>query len=663
MAFSQENSILAVTTPFGADKLLLVSFFGEERISSLFRFDLEMVGADKALDFTQVVGKGVTVKVQLSGGKFRYFHGIAGRFVQAGRAGKLTTYRAELYPWFWLLTRTKDCRIFQEKSAPEIIEELFNEFGFSDFKNELSGSYAKREYCVQYQESAFHFISRLMEDEGIFYYFKHEDGKHTLVFSDDSSACPDCPDFDGAKYTGPVHSGLNEQSIIECTVEQQVVPGSYAMTDYNFETPSTSLLANADGEGGNLKMFEFPGIYLQKGDGEARAKLRIEAEEALGKRLRGKSMCRAFSAGHAFALSEYDRDDANTDYILRSVVHTGTHEKYSNTFEAFPKATPFRPPRLIQKPFVPGAQTALVVGKSGEEIWTDKYGRVKVQFYWDRKGEKNEKSSCFIRVAQTWAGKSWGALFLPRIGQEVLVTFISGDPDRPLITGSVYNAEQTVPYGLPDNQTKSTILSRSSKEGSAGNEIRFEDKKDSEEFYMHAQKDMKLLVENDWTITIKNDKTETVKNNVTVKVEEGNESLTISKGNRSVEVTKGNETYKVKGKRDTTIEGDETQTNKAKFTQDVTGDYTLKVKGNLLIDVTGKVTIKSAQDMQIKSGMALKMESGMDFEQKAGMNMTSKAGIAMKIEGGVSFEMKGAAMGTVDGGGMLTVKGGMVKIN
>ncbi len=663
MAFSQENSILAVTTPFGADKLLLVSFFGEERISSLFRFDLEMVASDKALDFKKIIGKGVTVKVQLSGGKFRYFHGIAGRFVQAGRAGKLTTYRAELYPWFWMLTRTKDCRIFQEKSAVEIIEELFNEFGFSDFKNECSGSYSKREYCVQYQESAFNFISRLMEDEGIFYYFKHEDGKHTLVLSDDSSACPDCPDFDGAKYTGQQHSGLNEQSVIECTVEQQVVPGSYEMTDYNFETPSTSLLAKADGEGGKLKMFEFPGTYLQKSDGESRAKLRIEAEEAYGKRITGKSMCRAFSAGHAFALSEYDRDDANADYIIKSVVHSATHQTYSNTFDAFPKDVPFRPPRLMLKPFVPGAQTALVVGKSGEEIWTDKYGRIKVQFYWDRKGKKDEKSSCFIRVAQSWAGKSWGALYLPRIGQEVIVSFLSGDPDRPLITGSVYNAEQTVPYALPDNATKSTLLSRSSKKGDAGNEIRFEDKKDSEEFYMHAQKDMKLLVENDWTITIKHDKTETVKNNVTVKVEEGNESLTIAKGNRTVEVTKGNETYKIKGTRTTTVEGDETYTNKANFTQDVKGDYTLKVKGNLLIDVTGTVTIKSAKDMTIKSGMGLKVEAGMDMEAKAGMNMKLKAGIAMKIEGGVSFELKGAAMGTVDGGGMLTVKGGLVKIN
>lgn len=663
MALSQKNSILAVTTPFGADKLLCTSFFGEERISSLFRFDVELLSPERALDFTKVIGKGVTVKLALSGGKFRYFHGICGRFVQAGRSGKMTTYRAELYPWFWLLTRTKDSRIYQEKKAPEIIEDIFGELGFSDFKNDLSGSYVKREYCVQYQESAFNFISRLMEEEGIFYYFKHEDGKHTLVLSDDVSSAPPCPDFKGAKYTGPQHSGANEQSVTECTVEKRVVPGSFAMSDYNFETPSTSLLATADGAGGKLKMFEFPGNYLQKSDGEALAKIRIEAEEAVETRLAGKSLCAPFSAGHSFALKEYDRDEANTDYVIRGVVHMSTHETYSNTFEGILKDKPFRPPRVSEKPLVAGAQTALVVGKSGEEIWTDKYGRIKVQFYWDRKGKKDEKSTCFIRVAQGWAGKGWGSIFIPRIGQEVVVTFLSGDPDRPLITGSVYNAEQTVPYALPDQQSKSTILTRSTKKGSKGNELRFEDKKDSEELYMHAQKDMKVEVENDWTITVKHDRTMSVKNNHKVTIEEGNESLTVSKGNRTVEVTKGNEKYSVKGTRDLKVEGDESRVNKSSYKQDVTKDYTLTVKGNLLIDVTGTVTIKSAKAMTIKSGMDLNTEAGMKANTKSGMDMTIKAGMNMNIEGGIGFKVKGAAMGTVDGGGMLTVKGGLVKIN
>jgi type VI secretion system secreted protein VgrG len=663
MAFSQENSILAVTTPFGADKLIVTRFHAEERLSALFRFDLEMVAMDRALDFTQIVGKGVTVKLTLSAKKFRYFHGIVGRFVQAGRAGKLTSYRAEVYPWFWLLTRTRDSRIFQEKSTPEIIEEIFGELGFSDFKNSLSGTYAKREYCVQYEESAWSFISRLMEDEGIYYFFKHEDGKHTLVLGDDIAQSPPCPDFPGAKYTGSVASGADERSVVDCTLEKRVVPGSFAMSDYNFETPSTSLLATADGEGGKLKIFEFPGNYAQKSDGEARAKVRIEAEEAVATRLAGKSLCRAFSAGHTFKLSDYDRDDANIDYVLKSVVHASTHESYSNIFEAMPKDVPFRPARTTQKPVVPGAQTALVVGKSGEEIWTDKYGRIKVQFYWDRKGAKDEKSSCFIRVAQGWAGKGWGSLFLPRIGQEVIVSFLSGDPDRPLITGSVYNAEQTVPYALPDQQTKSTILTRSTKEGSKGNEIRFEDKKDSEELYIHAQKDMKLEVENDWTITVKNDKTVNVKNKRSVTIEEGDESLTVSKGNRAVEVTKGNETYKVKGTRDVTVEGDETRVNKAAYTQKVTGDYTLKVTGNLLIDVTGTVTIKSGQDMTVKSGMALNTESGMDMTNKAGMNMTNKAAMQLVLDAGIKLSGKGGAAAEVEGGGMLTLKGGLVKIN
>jgi len=643
--YAQENTILAVSTPLGADAVYLTALRGEERISGLFRFELDLASPDRALDFAAIVGQGVTVTIRLSGGGSRYLHGVVTRFRQAGSVQDTggqpqTIYRAEVHPWLWFLTRTSDSRIFQEKSVPDIVKQVFDDLGFSDHKAELTGTYAPREYCVQYQETAFDFVSRLLEEEGIHYYFTHEDGKHTLVLADDSAGNPPCPELAEARSTGPMGgSTQDEDAIVECELAQEVVAGAFAQTDYSFQTPSTSLLSEAAGEDPKLALFEYPGGYADKGAGDALATRRIEAEEANAKRLSGRSLCRTFTSGHTFKLLEHARDDANGEYLLASVVHTADNDEYRNSFEAIPKAVPYRPPRLTPRPVIPGAQTALVVGKSGEEIWTDEHGRIKAQFHWDRLGKKDENSSCWIRVAQGWSGQGFGIFFLPRIGQEVVVSFLGGDPDRPLVTGSVYNAEQTVPYALPGEQTKSTMLSRSSKEGAAGNELRFEDKKDSEELYMHAQKDMVVEVENDWTIsvthdqtvgidndqsvTVGNDQTISVTKNRTVTVEEGDQTLTVSKGNRTVDVSKGNETHSVKGTRDLAIDGAESHTNKADFIHEVKGNYILKVKGNLTIEAKA-VTIKSEKAMTLKSGDALKGEAAADLTLKGGGKVSIK---------------------------------------
>ncbi len=666
MPYPQGTLGIAISTPFGADAVLLVDLHGEERISGLFRFELELVSPEKALDFKAIVGKGVTVTVQgMAKEKPRFIHGICTRFIQAGRVGKQTRYRAELHPWLWLLGKTSDCRIFQEKSVPDILKALFQELGFSSgehFKDSLKGSYTPRPYCVQYQETALDFVSRLMEDEGIHYYFTHEDGKHILVLTDDSASAVPCPNLDKARYVEQFSTSTDEDAVVECTLEEEIVAGKYAATDYNFEMPSTSLLAEVAGESGKLELFEYPGGHIEKSPGDARAKLRIEAEEARAVRLSGTSTCRAFTAGHGFKLDEHDRDDANTDWVLLSVVHRGSQEGYTNTFEAFPKKTTFRPPRITPKPAIPGTQTAVVVGKSGEEQWTDEFGRIKVQFHWDRKGAKDDKSSCFVRVSQPWAGKSWGAWFLPRMGQEVVVSFIDGDPDRPLVTGSVYNAEQTVPYALPGSQTKSTILSRSTKEGDAGNELRFEDKKDSEEFYAHAQKDMLFEVENDWTVKVLHDYTKNVKNERKVTIEEGNESLTVTKGNRTITVDKGDETHSVKGKRTLEVVKDEAHTNKANLDFKVKKNYTIKVDGDLVIEAKS-VTIKAKQTFTMKAGTDFKAESGTGMTLKAGTDFKAKGGTNMTLEGAIALKAKGGAQAAVEGGGMLTLKGGMVKIN
>lgn len=685
MAFTQGDQHISITTPLGKDKLFLRAFHGEERISGLFHFFLEMQSEEKSLDFSQVVGKGATVKVELADGSFRYIHGIVGRFVQAGSDARFTTYFAELHPWLWLLTMSVDCRIYQNMTVPDIVTGLFTELGFTDFRNGTTGTYKPLEYCVQYNESAFAFVSRLLEDQGISYFFAHEDGRHTLVLADDASAFADCTGAATVEYG--TYGDWKQQNVVSaCTLEETVIPGKYAVDDFGFETPSTDLIGSSDSQvaidGAKRRIYEYPGGFVKKDAAEGRAKLRMEEREAPRKLLKGQSFCPAFVAGGKTKLEKHYRDDVNAAYALASVSHSATVDSYSNGFEAFPAETPFRPPRTTRRPLIPGTQTAIVVGKSGEEIWTDKYGRIKVQFHWDQKGKNDENSSCWIRVAHGWAGKSWGQMFLPRIGQEVVVSFLEGDPDRPLVTGSVYNAEQTVPYALPGEQTKSTIKSNVSKGGGGWNEIRFEDKKDSEEVYIQAEKDYNRVVKNNETVKVgfekKKDGNQTIDvyKNRTITVEEGNQSLQVKKGNRDIKVDTGNETHTVAGTRDVTVTKAETHTSKDNFDHKVTKNYTLKVDGNLSIEVLGTVTIKSTQDMLLDSKAKLTAKAvsdlatqGMNISNKAtvelkneGLNVTNKAGVNLKGEG-TMVTSKASAMNTVEAGGILTLKGALAKIN
>ncbi len=675
MAWTQDKTYISISTPLGANKLLLRSFAGEERISELFHFSLRMQSETLDLDFTQIVGKSATISVLLTDGSTRYINGIVSRFVQAGADQRFATYHAEMVPWLWMCDLTANCQIFQNKSTPDIVKQVFSDLGFTDFKDSLTGTYDPREYCVQYNETAFAFVSRLMEDEGIYYYFEHADGKHTLVLADDSVSSTAVPGAATVAY-GTYTNWEQQNLVTRCDLEQRVISGKFALDDFNFETPSTDLLSSVDStvatDGAKRRIYEYPGGFIATAKGESRAKLRIEACEQPAKILRGDSRCRAFLPGYKFTLEKHYRADANADYVLAAISHSANWDDYTNSFEAFPAAVPYRPARSTRKPFIPSTQTALVVGKSGEEIWTDQYGRIKVQFHWDQLGKNDENSSCWIRVAHGWAGKSWGQMFLPRIGQEVVVSFLEGDPDRPLITGSVYNAEQTVPYALPGEQTKSTVKSSSSKGGSGFNELRLEDKAGSEEVYFHAQKDHNLVIENDRTKQVKHDETNTITNNRTTTVSEGNESLTVSKGNRTVKVDTGNESHEVKGTRSVKVTGDETHDDEAKFTHTVKGDYALTINGKLTITVDGDITIKSAKGITTEAGTSISNKagtsmtnktSGGDLTNDSAMNLTNKAGMSMTNEAGISLTNKASASQTVDGGGMLTVKGGLVKIN
>lgn len=623
MPYTQENRLIAIETSLGEDVFLLQGFTGREAVSRLFNFHLDLLSEKNSISFQDVVGQKITIRVTHFDGSERYFHGHVSRFAQSGADARFTHYQMEVVPWLWFLTRNADCKIFQNMSIPDIIQKVFKDRGFQDFRSSLTGTYEPREYCVQYRETDFNFVSRLMEQYGIFYFFQHEESKHTLVLGDSPSVFQACPGQSNVRYDLAT-SALDTSDVINgWHMEQELRTGKYSLTDYNFETPSTSLLSGEPtvvNVGGNsaYEIYDYPGEYLNQTQGGALSKLRMQEEEASHLVVSGSGLCRAFTSGYTFEIEEHFRSDMNGTYLLTEVQHVatvggsysldggGAGESYSNHFTCIQSSVPFRPARITPKPFVQGPQTALVVGKSGEEIWVDKYGRIKVQFYWDRVGQKNEDSSCWIRVSQPWAGKGWGSMWIPRTGQEVIVSFLEGDPDRPIITGRVYNAEQDVPYPLPDHQTVSTFKSRSSKSGGTANynEIRFEDKKGDEQIFINAEKDMDQRVEND--------------------------SREFIGANRHLIVTT---------------------------------DQKEKVGGDLHIKVDGNRNEKIGQNMSLQIGQALNEKTGMKFAHEAGQEIHLKAGMNVVIEAGMQLTIK-AAGGFVDiGPAGVTIQGTMVLIN
>ena len=699
MPLTQDNQYFKVSTPLGKDKLIFRHLQGNEKLSELFEYTVEAISEINNLAFDNIVGKPVGVTLEFTNSYKRYIHGIATAFTQA-KSDKtpdaethLTVYHITLRPWFWFLTLTKNCQIFQNMSTPEIIKAIFKELGFSDFKDSLKGTYTKREYCVQYDETAFSFVCRLMEDDGIFYFFEHSESKHTLVLADDLSVHQNVIGYNKIRFWEIYESSNPEDVIHKCFMSQQTLPAKYAIDDYHFETPSTDLKTEVTGKStSKMRIYEYQsyqgGIDTTSAADKV-ANTRIQSFEWQKKILFGESYCIGFGAGGKFTLEKHPRKDINAEYIIYSLSISASLTEYSNSFQAIPATVQFRPIVSTPKPRIAGLQTAVVTGPKGEEIYTDKYGRIKVQFHWDQKGKKDEQTTCFIRVNQSWAGKAWGRLFLPRIGQEVLVSFVNGDPDRPLVIGSVYNAEQTVPYALPANKTKSTLKTRSSLKGGTEdfNEIFFEDKKGEELFYQHAQKDMTIMVEHDRQKTVGNDEINKIKKNRTTTIEEEHETLTVEKGNRFVYVKTGNETHEVKGKRDLKVTGNETHKNDANFTHEVTGNYKLKVMGTLTIEVTGNVSIKGSQNIKTEAMLNMKNKAGINFENEAGVTMKNKANVSIennanvsikstanvslenkgnvmiKNEGGAMMKEKGGAMGQVEGGGILIIKGGIVMIN
>ncbi|HSE91341.1 MAG TPA: type VI secretion system tip protein TssI/VgrG [Candidatus Binatia bacterium] len=523
MPETQGDQFISLTTPLGDDVLLLQKLTGHEGISQLFNFRLELASEKAPIGLESIIGQPVTVSMTLSDGSKRYFNGFASQFGQTGQDAQAIYYYAEMVPWLWFLSQTSDCRIFQNKTVPEIVTQILQEFGFRDFRSALQGTYERQDVLMQYCETDFDFISRLMEQVGIFYFFEHGQGKHTLVLADNPAAHPVVPVTPRLAFQPAAGSGGRGDVVTRLALRREWRPGKYAMNDYNFEVPSMNLVATSESApevGGNRRyeLYEHPGDYREKTRGEVLARIRMQEIESTSQIFNGTSAGRGMSAGYRFALVGHPRQDLNQTYVITALQHEAEltaagAEIYTNQFMAIPHSVPFRPLRLTPQPIVRGLETGVVVGPKGEEIFVDEYGRVKVQFHWDRQGKNDENSSGWIRVAQPWAGKQRGTFFVPRIGDEVLIDFLHGDLRRPTVVGSVYNGEDKPPVSLPAGQTITTIKSSSTKGGGGSNELRFEDKKGSEEIYLHGQKDARTVIEHDQYEAIGNNKTLNVGNN------------------------------------------------------------------------------------------------------------------------------------------------------
>ncbi len=667
MPITQANRQLSINTPLGEDKVLIVSASISEQLGRMFRMEVELASEDPNLNFDTIVGGNVTIRLGLFNSKTpRYFNGYVSRFVQTGADGKGGTYRATLVPWLWFLTRTSDCRIFQSKSVPDIIKQVFRDQGFTDFKDSLSGTYTAWDYCVQYRETDFNFVSRLMEHEGIYYFFEYTDGKHTLVLADSSTAHSSYTGYDNIAYR-IAHSTINAESISQWTLEQEVQPGTYALNDFNFEKPKTSLVAQSNISTQNAQssfaIYDYPGEYAEQSDGSDYAKIRIEELHTQHEVVHGDGNARGLAVGSTFTLTSSPRRDQNRKYLITSASYrltadnynasTGSSEEetFTSSFTAIDATKPFRAARTTPKPLIQGPQTAIVVGPSGEEIHTDQYGRIKLQFHWDRYGKADENSSCWVRLSQAaWAGKKYGALYIPRVGQEVIVEFLEGDPDLPIVTGRVYNADAMPPYDLPANKTMTTLKSSSSKGGAGFNEMRFEDKKDSEQIFIHAEKDMDIRVKNDRMETILNDRHLHVTNNKFEKVD-ANRHEEI--GTSHFEKIGTDHNLDIGGKQAIHVTGSQSV--------GVDGDVIHETTGNLSNKVTGKVYLSAVDDLVIESAASITIKVG------ASSIAIDASGIALdapmiKVSGTTMVQVQGPTV-QVSGDAQTTIKGGIVMIN
>lgn len=648
------------------DSLLFASMDARERLGALFSFRLRLLGKDAQLDLRRLLGTSMAVHMRMPDGYERWFHGMVAEIAQTG----FTTiddvvhaeYSAHLVPRPWLLTQRRDCRIFAGQSVPEIVRTLLEEAGYGDVRLSLSARYPTREYCVQYREDTFNFISRLMEQEGIYYYFSHGRQTHTMVLADGLGAHARAPSFGSIAYMPPSQQRARSlPAISDWRLARAVHTTTHRLTDYDPQRPRASLLA--DGECSRddlhpvdgLAAFDYPGGHVEVEDGERYAQVRAEAHAVERALYSGQSNAPGVAVGALFALRGFPRDAWNREYLVVGTTIRLEEAGYNSggdsqvppfdcTLDAVESAHPFRSAQRAARPVIAGLQTATVAGDEDEDIAVDEYGRIRVVFHWNTSDRQGEKVSCPVRVASSWAGKRWGAVHIPRVGQEVVVSFLEGDPDRPLVIGSVYNADHMPPYALPDNRTQSGIKSRSHKGGGAEdfNEIRFEDKQGSEELFLHAQKDMREEVENDHFVTVDHD-----------------EELEIKNDQRE---TIGNDRIQDVGNDDSTRVGRTFKLDAGSEIALVTGQSSIVMKSSGEIEIRGvNITINGQQAIKAEGGMKVDLKAGMAMRLAAGVDMTLKSDAMFSAEGGAKASVK-APMLDLAGQAIAQLSAGLIKI-
>jgi type VI secretion system secreted protein VgrG len=626
---TQKNRSISIKTPLGGDKLVLSRFSYSDSLNAPFVMTADLLSSDQSISFDQIVGHPVTITMDLAGGGKRHFHGIVSNFVQTGREVGTAVYHATIVPWLAHLSNVSDCQIFQNETIPDIVSKVIKKAGFTDIVVDLAETYSPLEFCVQYRESNRSFVSRLMEKAGICYYFKHEESRHVLVLTDRVSKHTPYDGYDTILYREAEAAGSLVEAIRSWTLSMQARTVRFAQTDFDFKRPDVDLkvvspVSRSHGLA-DFEQFDYPGEYVDAADGEQFAKARIEAIQSQQEVVAGQTSCRGVATGRTFKLKDHPRADQNREYLLTHVdLHfdaggfssgnggslDGNAESFSCTFTAMPTTHQYRPARLIRKPLIVGPQTAIVTGPAKDEIHTDEHGRVKVHFHWDRYGKYDADSSCWVRVSQLWAGKGWGAMHIPRIGQEVIVEFLEGDPDRPIITGRVYNGVEKPPYALPGSKNISTLMSRSTKNGASDNfnEVKMDDTKGEELLHIQAEKDRTVLVKNDNTETVKHDESIEIGNDRKKHVEK-NEDVTVG-GNRTEEVTK-NETITIHENRSEKVDKDETLTIGKNRSHEVGDNDSLKVGKKLLIDVGDEITIRTG-----KSSIVMKKDGTITISGK-----------------------------------------------
>lgn len=613
-----------------AEDTRVISVEGREGLSELFSYEVNFVSDDSELAPATFVGKMALLEIAGPRGS-RFVHGLVHRFVRKGQRQKYYHYAVHLTAGQWLLTKRRRCRIFQshncsEMTAPGIIKKVFEGAGFqtSSFRLSLAATYPAREYCVQYRETEFEFISRLMEEEGIYYFFEHSPTGHVMVIADGPVSHVVCPNYDEVVYREPIGLVPEKDVLQRADEASEIRAGAARLKDFDFVRPAVSLMKAATGGTlAALEIYDYPGDFLVEAEGERLATARLQAEQWRATVFSFGGDPRGLIAGYKFTLAEHPVTAMNAEYLVVRQAIRATQPQSAEaerdqgagaTFEAdilaIPGSVNFRSERVTPRPIVPGAQTALVVGPSGEEIYTDKYGRVKVQFHWDLEGVYNENSSCWIRVSHGMAGGQYGSLFLPRVGQEVVVSFLEGNPDRPLITGRVYNNDQMPPYTLPDDKTKSVIKTNSSTGGGGTNELTFEDLKDSEKILLYAQKDLHIRVINDRVENVDHHHYLTVKEN-------------------QYELIKKEQHCEVKLDRN----------------EKVGGKYSLKVAGDQGVEVAGNHSTKSDGNLYLKAGQNLVLEATSGLTLKVGGNFIKIDSSGIAIAGTMTKINSGGSAG------------------